>query len=134
MLTLSPDERFLLVGCSLDELPGANPDGSPIVWVKRNEKPHSIFANAPDPDGLAVFPVDEHGGLCEPMFQDAGASSPWCTMFLKNRRNQFVIGFASADGLSLAPDRLYKQIQVWGRARGCAGWRSLPMISCYSQP
>jgi 6-phosphogluconolactonase (cycloisomerase 2 family) len=102
MLTLSPDERFLLVGCSLDELPGANPDGSPIVWVKRNEKPHSIFANAPDPDGLAVFPVDEHGGLCEPMFQDAGASSPWCTMFLKNRRNQFVIGFATADGLSLA--------------------------------
>jgi hypothetical protein len=102
MLVLSPDERFLLVGCSLDELPATNPDGSPIVWVQRNGKPHSIFANAPDPDGLAVIPVDEHGALAEPMFQDAGAGSPWCPMFLNHRPNQFVIGFATADGLSLA--------------------------------
>ena len=27
MLTLAPDERFLLVGSSIDEAPGANPDG-----------------------------------------------------------------------------------------------------------
>lgn len=102
MLTLSPDERFLLVGCSIDEPPSANPDSSPIVWVQRNGKPHSIFANAPDPDGLAVFPVDEHGALGEPMFQDAGASSPWCPLFLTQRPNQFVIGFATSDGLALA--------------------------------
>jgi hypothetical protein len=102
MLTLSPDECFLLVGCSLDELPAANPDGSPIVWVQRAGKPHSIFANAPDPDGLAVFPVQEDGVLGEPVFQDAGAGSPWCPVFLSRRPTQFVIGFATADGLSLA--------------------------------
>jgi hypothetical protein len=102
MLTLSPDERFLLVGCSLDELPAANPDGSPILWVQRDGKPHAIFANAPDPDGLAVFPVDEQGALGEPMFQDAGASSPWCPLFLNHHPDRFVIGFATADGLSLA--------------------------------
>src|SRR5580704_3815699 len=28
MLTASPDEKFLLVGCSMDELPATNPDGS----------------------------------------------------------------------------------------------------------
>jgi hypothetical protein len=102
MLMLSPDERFLLVGSSVDEPPAPNPDGSPIVWVQRDGKPHSIFANTPDPDGLAVFPVDDHGVLGEPMFQDAGASAPWCPLFLNSRPNQFVIGFAAADGLSLA--------------------------------
>jgi hypothetical protein len=102
MLTVSPDEKFLLVGCSLDELPVANPDGSPILWVTRNGHPHAIAANAPDPDGLAVFPIDNAGALGKPLFQDAGASSPWCPLFLHNRPNQFVIGYATADGLSLA--------------------------------
>jgi hypothetical protein len=102
MITLSPDERFLLVGCSVDELPAANPDGSAIVWVQRNGGPHSIAANAPDPDGLAVFPVNELGALGDPLFQDAGASSPWCPLFLNHRPSQFVIGYATADGLSLA--------------------------------
>jgi hypothetical protein len=102
MLMLSPDERFLLVGSSLDEPPTPNPDGTPILWVQRDGKPHSIFANAPDPDGLAVFPVDDHGALGEPMFQDAGGSAPWCPLFLNNRPHQFVIGFAASDGLSLA--------------------------------
>ena len=102
MLTISPDEKFLLVGCSMDELPATNPDGSPILWVTRNGQPHPIAANAPDPDGLAVFSIDEAGALGEPMFQDAGASSPWCPLFLHNRPDQFVIGYATADGLSLA--------------------------------
>ena len=102
MLTVSPDEKFLLVGCSMDELPAANPDGSPILWVTRNGHPHSIAANAPDPDGLAVFPIDESGALGKPLFQDAGASSPWCPLFLHNRPQQFVVGYATADGLSLA--------------------------------
>jgi hypothetical protein len=31
MVVLSPDEQFLLVGSTLDELPSANPDGSAIV-------------------------------------------------------------------------------------------------------
>lgn len=63
MVVVSPDEQFLLVGSSLDELPAANPDGTAIVWVQRNGRPHNISANAPDPDGLAVFPVGELGVL-----------------------------------------------------------------------
>jgi hypothetical protein len=102
MLTVSPDEKFLLIGSSIDELPATNPDGSAIVWVSRNGKPHSISANAPDPDGLAVFPIDDAGALGQPLFQDAGASSPWCPLFLHTRPGQFVIGYATADGLSLA--------------------------------
>jgi Lactonase, 7-bladed beta-propeller len=102
MLTLSPDKRFLLVGCSLDELPAINPDGSPILQVQRDGKPHSVAANAPDPDGLAVFRVEERGTLGQPLFQDAGGASPWCPIFLVQRPHQFVIGFAAADGVSLA--------------------------------
>jgi 6-phosphogluconolactonase (cycloisomerase 2 family) len=102
MLTLSPDERFLLVGSSIDEAPTANPDGSPVLSVQRNGMPHSIFSNAPDPDGLAVFSVYKHGALGEPMFQDGGGSSPWCPLFLNHRPNQFVIALATADAVSLA--------------------------------
>jgi hypothetical protein len=36
MVVLSPDEQFLLVGTTLDELPSANPDGSAILWVQPN--------------------------------------------------------------------------------------------------
>jgi hypothetical protein len=102
MVVVSPDEQFLLVGSALDELPSANPDGSAIVWVQRNGRPHSIAANAPDPDGLAVFPVGDHGALGDPLFQDAGAASPWCPLFLNHRPSQFVLGYASANGVSLA--------------------------------
>jgi hypothetical protein len=102
MLTVSPDEKFLLVGAALDELPAANPDGSAIVWVPRDGRPHAISANAPDPDGLAVFPIEDYGALGEPRFQDAGASSPWCPLFLHQRPSEFVIGYATADGLALA--------------------------------
>jgi hypothetical protein len=103
MIVVSPDEQFLLVGSSLDELPAANPDGSAIVWVQRNGgPPHKISSNAPDPDGLAIFPVDEFGALGDPLFQDAGGGSPWCPLFLNHRPNQFVLGYATADGASLA--------------------------------
>jgi 6-phosphogluconolactonase (cycloisomerase 2 family) len=102
MLTLAPDERFLLVGSSIDEAPAANPDGSPVLSVQRNGMPHSIFSNAPDPDGLAVFSVDRDGALGEPVFQDSGGSSPWCPLFLNHRPRQFVIALATADSVSLA--------------------------------
>jgi hypothetical protein len=102
MVVLSPDEKFLLVGSTIDELPTANPDGSAIVWVQRNGKPHSIASNAPDPDGLLIFPVGEHGVLGDPLFQDGGGAAPWYPLFLSHRRNQFVLGFAIADGVSLA--------------------------------
>ena len=102
MLTLSPDEQFLLVASALDEIPPTNPDGTPIFWVQRNGRPHSAASNAPDPDGLAVFPVGGDGTLGEPLFQDAGAASPWCPLFLNNRPGQFLLGFATANGVSLA--------------------------------
>ena len=35
-------------------------------------------------------------------FQDGGGGSPWFPLFLNHRPNQFVIGYAVADGLSLA--------------------------------
>lgn len=102
MLTLAPDERFLLVGSSIDEAPAANRDGSPILSAQRNGMPHSIFSNAPDPDGLAVFPVHNDGALGDPMFQDAGGSSPWCPLFLNHRPSQFVLALATADAVLLA--------------------------------
>jgi hypothetical protein len=101
MLTLAPDERFLLVGCGLDEFPDRNPDGSPILWVQRNGRPHVIAANAPDPDGLAVFPVGDDGALGDVRFQDAGGASPFCPVFLNHRPGKFVLGYAGANGVSL---------------------------------
>ena len=102
MLTLTPDERFLLVGSSIDEPPGTADDGSPAFTVQRNGMPHSIFSNAPDPDGLAVFAVDEGGALGGPTFQDGGGSSPWCPLFLAQEPNRLVIALATANAVTLA--------------------------------
>jgi hypothetical protein len=103
MVALSPDAKFLIVGTTFDEPAKPNPDGSPILWVSHNgEAPHSVASNAPDPDGLVVFPVNGHGALGDPLFQDGGGASPWFPLFLNHRPNQFVIGYAVADGLSLA--------------------------------
>jgi 6-phosphogluconolactonase (cycloisomerase 2 family) len=103
MVTLSPDGKFLLVGTTFDEPAKPNPDGSPIIWVSRNGgAPHSVASNAPDPDGLVVFPVNAHGGLGEGLFQDGGGASPWFPLFLNHRPNQFLIGYAVSDGVSLA--------------------------------
>jgi len=102
-VALSPDGKFLIVGTTFDEPAKPNPDGSPILWVSRNgDPPHSVASNAPDPDGLVVFPVTGHGVLGDPLFQDGGGGSPWFPLFLNHRPNQFVIGYAVADGLSLA--------------------------------
>ena len=103
MVTLSPDGKFLIVGTTFDEPAKPNPDGSPILWVSHNgEAPRSVASNAPDPDGLVVFPVNGHGTLGEPLFQDGGGGSPWFPLFLNHRPHQFIIGYAVADGLSLA--------------------------------
>jgi urease gamma subunit len=103
MVTLSPDGKFLVVGTTFDEPAKPNPDGSPILWVSRDgEAPHSVASNAPDPDGLAVFPVTGHGALGVCLFQDGGGGSPWFPHFLHNRPDTFVIGYAVADGLALA--------------------------------
>jgi 6-phosphogluconolactonase (cycloisomerase 2 family) len=103
MVALSPDGKFLLVGTTFDEPAKPNPDGSPILWVSHNsDAPHSVASNAPDPDGLVVFPVGGDGALGEPLFQDGGGASPWFPLFLNHHPHKFVIGYAVADGLSLA--------------------------------
>src|SRR5215813_12369606 len=67
MVVISPDERFVFVGTTFDEpivTTGLYPDGSPILWVQRGGGAfHSIASNAPDPDGLAVFPLRGDGSL-----------------------------------------------------------------------
>jgi 6-phosphogluconolactonase (cycloisomerase 2 family) len=102
MATLSPDAKFLVVGTTFDEPAKPNPDGSPILWVSRNGEPHSVASNAPDPDGLVVFPVEDGGALGAAIAQDGGGGSPWFTLFLNHRPDRFVVGYAVADGLSLA--------------------------------
>jgi hypothetical protein len=103
MITLSPDERFVLVGTTFDEPARPNPDGSPILWVTGMDgKPRSVASNAPDPDGIVVFPVEAHGTLGEPLFQDGGAGSPFFPVFLHHRPDTFVIGYAVGDGVAVA--------------------------------
>jgi hypothetical protein len=65
MAVRSPDEKYLLLGTTFDELPTAkNPDGSLILWIPKNGSGlHSIASNAPDPDGIIVFPVGADGAL-----------------------------------------------------------------------
>src|SRR5262245_59266073 len=61
MAVLSPDGKFLLVGTTFDRPiahTGLYPDGSPILWVQQPDGTFRVIAsNAPDPDGLVVFPV-----------------------------------------------------------------------------
>ena len=102
MVTLSPDEKLLFVGTTFDEPPTANPDGSPILWVRRPGGTLKLIAsNAPDPDGLVVFPINEDGTLGVPSFHDAGGGSPFYIAFLHGRPDTFVIGYAVGDGLAL---------------------------------
>ena len=101
MAALTADEKFLVVGTTFDEPAKPNPDGSPILWVQKNGAPHSIASNAPDPDGLIVFPVSSYGTLGEPKFQDGGGASPWNIQFLHHRPDCFVLGYAVGDGLAL---------------------------------
>lgn len=102
MVVVSPDEKYLLVGASIDQFPTRNPDGSANLTFERDGELHSIFPNNPDPDGFAVFAIGDRGLLGAPMFQDAGGSSPWCPLFLSNRPNTFTIGYATADGVAMA--------------------------------
>jgi 6-phosphogluconolactonase (cycloisomerase 2 family) len=103
MVVLSPDEKFLLVGTTFDERPHANPDGSPILWVRRPDGTlRSIASNAPDPDGLVVFPVGGDGTLGTRSFHDAGGGSPFYPAFLHARPDHFVVGYAVGDGIAMA--------------------------------
>jgi len=105
MVVVSPDEKLVFVGTTFDEpivSTGLYPDGSPILWVQRGGGAfHSIASNAPDPDGLAVFPVREDGSLGTARFYDAGGGSPFYIAFLHGRPDTFVIGYAVGDGCSM---------------------------------
>lgn len=86
---LSPDGRFLLVDILFDARPAANPDGSPNL----------VVANAPDPDGLVIFPVRDDGTLDEASFADAGGAGPFYIAFLNRSRDTFLNGVAVGDGV-----------------------------------
>jgi 6-phosphogluconolactonase (cycloisomerase 2 family) len=106
MAVLSPDGKFLLVGTTFDRPiahTGLYPDGSPILWVPEPGGNYRVIAsNAPDPDGLIVFPVRDDGTLGAAKFQDAKGASPFYIAFLHGRPDTFVIGYAVSDGCSLA--------------------------------
>jgi 6-phosphogluconolactonase (cycloisomerase 2 family) len=106
MVVLSPDGKFLLVGTTFDRPiahTGLYPDGSPILWVQQPDgKFKSIASNAPDPDGLVVFPVREDGTLGAAKFHDGKGASPFYIAFLNRRPNTFVIGYAVGDGCAMA--------------------------------
>jgi 6-phosphogluconolactonase (cycloisomerase 2 family) len=105
MVVVSPDEKLVFVGTTFDEpivSTGLYPDGSPILWVQRGGGAfHSIASNAPDPDGLAVFPVREDGSLGTARFYDAGGGSPFYVAFLHGRPDAFIIGYAVGDGCAM---------------------------------
>jgi 6-phosphogluconolactonase (cycloisomerase 2 family) len=99
MVVVSPDEKFVFVGTTFDEPASANPDGSPILWVRRpGGSLRSIASNAPDPDGLAVFPLREDGALGTARFHDSGGGSPFYIAFLHGRPDTFILGEAVGDG------------------------------------
>jgi 6-phosphogluconolactonase (cycloisomerase 2 family) len=106
MVVIAPNGKFLVIGTTFD-LPiahvGTYPDGSPILWVPQPDKSYKVIAsNAPDPDGLVVFPVREDGTLGTAIFQDGKAGSPFYIAFLHNKPDTFVIGYAVGDGCALA--------------------------------
>ena len=103
---LSPDGTFLLVGTTFDVPPvraGFYPDGSPILWVPQADGTYKVIAsNAPDPDGLIIFPLRDDGTLGAARFHDAKAASPFDIAFLNHRPDTFVLGYAVGDGCALA--------------------------------
>ena len=106
MVTLAPNGRHLFVGTTFDEPASANPDGSAILWVPRAGRGpggplKSIASNAPDPDGLAVFPIQEDGTLGSATFHDSNGGSPFFIAFLHHRPDTFVLGAAVGDGCVL---------------------------------
>jgi 6-phosphogluconolactonase (cycloisomerase 2 family) len=105
MVAITPNEKFVFVGTTFDEpivSTGLYPDGSPIFWVQRGGGAlHHIASNAPDPDGLAVFPLREDGSLGTARLYDGGGGSPFYIAFLHSRPDTFVIGFAVGDGCAM---------------------------------
>ena len=106
MAVLTPDGKFVIVGTTFDvpiAISGTYPDGSPILWLPQADRTYRVIAsNAPDPDGLIVFPLNADGTLGTAKFQDAKAGSPFYIAFLNSRPDTFIIGYAVGDGCALA--------------------------------
>jgi 6-phosphogluconolactonase (cycloisomerase 2 family) len=106
MAVLSPDGKFLIVGTTFDQPiahVGTYPDGSPILWVRQPDGTFKVIAsNAPDPDGLVVFPLRADGTPGAARFHDGKAGSPFYIAFLSGRPDTFVLGYAVGDGCALA--------------------------------
>jgi 6-phosphogluconolactonase (cycloisomerase 2 family) len=105
MAVLSPDGKFLVLGTAFDELPSRkNPDGSLILWIPHGPDGalHVIASNAPDPDGLVVFPLRDDGTLGAAKVQDAKGASPFYIAFLNRQPDTFLIGYAVSDGCAMA--------------------------------
>lgn len=134
MVVVSPDEKFVLVGTTFDKPPvlvGTYPDGSPILWVRRPNGNFKVIAsNAPDPDGLAVFPLHDDGSLGEVSFHDAKGASPFAIAFLHKRPNTFVIGYAVGNGCAMATIGNNGKIDV-GSLVGIDTSRGLPSELCW---
>src|SRR5262249_48683352 len=105
MAVLSPNGKFLIVGTTFDRPiahTGLYPDGSPILWVQQPDGTFRVIAsNAPDPDGLLVFPVRDDGTLGAAKFQDGKGGSPFYIAFLHGSPDTFVIGYAVGDGCTM---------------------------------
>lgn len=106
MVVLSPDGKFLVVGTTFDRPiahVGLYPDGSPILWVPEKDGSYKVIAsNAPDPDGIIVFPLGNDGVPGAGKFQDGKGASPFYIAFLNNRPDTFVIGYAVSDAVAVA--------------------------------
>src|SRR5215469_7369302 len=102
MVVVTPDEKFVFVGTTFDEPASTNPDGSPVLWVRRpGGSLRSVASNAPDPDGIVVFPQFGDGSLGTGRFHDGGGASPFYFAFLHGRPDTFVVGTAVGDGCVL---------------------------------
>src|SRR5215470_5220931 len=105
MAVLTPNGKFLIVGTTFDRPiahTGLYPDGSPILWVQQPDGTFRVIAsNAPDPDGLVVFPVRDDGTLGAAKFQDGKGGSPFYIAFLHDQPDTFVIGYAVGDGCTM---------------------------------
>jgi 6-phosphogluconolactonase (cycloisomerase 2 family) len=75
-----------------------------IIWIPHGPDGtlHIIASNAPDPNGIVVFPLRDDGTLGEARVQDAKGASPFYIAFLNRQPDTFVIGYAVSDACALA--------------------------------
>ncbi len=90
-IILTPNNKYLLVNNLFDQMPGKNPDGTPIV----------VVANMVDKDGLVVFPINTDGSLGTATFQDAGGAAGFDLAFLHGSEHTFINSYAGSGGIAM---------------------------------